>query len=440
VGILSDDVMRADDAERALLGALLWKPAAVADLPGMEPDAFYVPLHQRLFATVVEVAGKPDADATLIGTLLPSLRSEIFELAQVAPAVSTVAYYGEQVANAAMRRKIDLELRKAQQAIRQDDIDDALLNVASSLVAVDVEMDAPTQAGRVPSGFYELGDFVHRHDRREEWVIPGLICRQERIMVIASEGSGKSMMARQMAVMAAIGMHPLTRDRIRPVKTLQVDLENPSGIIAKKTRPMVAYAEELNLWTEGQAFIWHRPAGINLRKMADRREFDQVLAACQPELVCFGPLYKAAAADHANPEQQAQETAQALDDMREKYGAAFWIEHHAPLGQNGQRELRPFGSALWMRWPEFGLVLRKNEDPKIGARILHVDANGFRQQRDERTWPIAFRYDQRWPWRPIWEEAELEEAIAEESAGAAPEHKKYGVGYGWDSRQVQNED
>lgn len=434
-------MLRADAEERALLGGLLQRPASLTEIPPVGVEDFYLPAHQLIYLAITQtLASDDDADVFTIKAWMLKNGSGaaindgllLAELVGEAPPISALSFFADRVTQAGLRRRIDQKLQRARQAIREGDFDDAIENVATTMVGIDVDMDAPASANAMPRGLWRLGEFVDKFHGHIDWIIPGLIGRQERIMVIAAEGSGKSMLARQLAVMTASGLHPFTRDPIPPRRTLLVDLENPEGIIGKKTRPMVEEARAMNLWRQDDAWIWHRPAGINLRKAPDRREFDRVLAIAQPGLVAFGPLYKAARTDQANSEQQAGETSEALDAVREKYGCALWIEHHAPMAQNGQRDLRPFGSGLWSRWPEFGLVLKKDDDPKIGARILHVDPNGFRNQRDERTWPVGFVYDRVWPWRPLWDADEVEDNRQLQLAGPAPAHRAYG----WDRKQV----
>ena len=78
-----------------------------------------------------------------------------------------------------------------------------------------------------------------------------------------------------------------------------------------------------------------------------------------------------------------------LDHIRDAYDCALWIEHHAPLGQSQtSRELRPFGSAVWSRWPEFGIALQP--DPTAGSQYIY-EVRHFRGARDRRPWPLLMK-------------------------------------------------
>ena len=44
--------------------------------------------------------------------------------------------------------------------------------------------------------------------------------QQERVIVVAAEGAGKTTLARQVALMASAGIHPFLRSPMKPVRTL----------------------------------------------------------------------------------------------------------------------------------------------------------------------------------------------------------------------------
>ncbi len=46
-----------------------------------------------------------------------------------------------------------------------------------------------------------------------DWLVPNLLERKDRLIVTGGEGSGKSYLLRQMAVMMASGMHPFDKNR-----------------------------------------------------------------------------------------------------------------------------------------------------------------------------------------------------------------------------------
>ncbi|MFH8729000.1 hypothetical protein [Streptomyces termitum] len=79
-------------------------------------------------------------------------------------------------------------------------------------------------------------------------------------------------------------------------------------------------------------------------------------------------------------------------------GAAMLIEAHFPHAAPGvkRRDLRPIGSSLWLRWPEFGFGLSPADE--MGAKELRLmDWVPWRGARTERAWPERFMAGTAWP-------------------------------------------
>jgi hypothetical protein len=62
------------------------------------------------------------------------------------------------------------------------------------------------------------------------------------------------------------------------------------------------------------------------------------------------------------------------------------------------RELRPFGSAVWSRWPEFGISLQP--DPTANEPYVY-DVRHFRGARDQRQWPLKIKRGKVFPFEVI---------------------------------------
>lgn len=243
-------------------------------------------------------------------------------------------------------------------------------------------------------------DFVReKDDNNFEWVIPGLIERSERVIVVAAEGVGKTMLARQVSILSACGLHPFSFQPIRPIRTLFVDLENPERIIKRISRKIFDEAMKLSRMTSvPEAHLFMKPAGLDLLRDGDRALLEKRLEETKPELICIGPLYKSFVDPGGRTSEAiAIEVAKYLDDIRTAYKCALWIEHHAPLGSTmATRDLRPFGSAVWSRWPEFGIALH----PAIGSAFTY-DVKHFRGARDERPWPLVLARGRQFPFDTV---------------------------------------
>jgi hypothetical protein len=99
----------------------------------------------------------------------------------------------------------------------------------------------------------------------------------------------------------------------------------------------------------------------------------------------------------------ARKVSAVIDEARATTDCAVLMEAHAPHhnGQSTHRNLRPLGSSLWMRWPEFGFGLRPVEDEKSASNADGARGRRFlpwRGMRDERDWPQFVRQGEHWPW------------------------------------------
>lgn len=237
-------------------------------------------------------------------------------------------------------------------------------------------------------------------DDSYDWVIPGMLERMDRVIVVAAEGVGKTMLARQVAIASAAGVHPFTYEKMPPIRTLTIDLENPERIIRRMSTSMVGAARRLSGGRGPlDAHILIKPAGVDLLSAHDRVLIEETIEKTKPDLVCLGPLYKSFTDPGTKTsEAVAVEVAKYLDYLRTTYNFALWMEHHAPLGSSSGRELRPFGSAVWSRWPEFGLTL----EPDITADAPYVYKVGnFRGDRDVRHRPTKIKRGKTFPFEVI---------------------------------------
>lgn len=398
------------EAERAVLGALLLDPTVLRELGTLTAADFYLPAHASIFAAIREAVDTGERVDSLV--VMETLRARgdltkvggapyLHTCASEVPTVANAGYYARQVMQTAKRRRlIEHATRVVQSCYSTGEEDDLLEHVAGLGVAILGEADDVPDTDSVLSEIHELSAFVAAHkDRPKSWVIPGLLRPMERVLVVASEGAGKTTWARMVASCLGQGVHPLNPQVVIPAqRVLIVDLENPGDIIADESSRLVRAAGS---WATDRVFIWSRPGGVNLRKPADAALLDRVVAHVRPALVCLGPLYKAAIGGGGERDEQiALETAHALDKLRERHRVALWLEHHAPLAQGGHRDLRPIGSSVWSRWPEFGISLARDGDRQRNTFRL----GRFRGDRSPREWPDTLTWGRRWPFEAGWDD------------------------------------
>lgn len=416
------------DAERALLGILMAAPQLAESCGVMPADLCPTMGHPEILGAILTVYDtKGSADPILVGEELirrdqanrigvEDSRGPIYlaELVGAARGVGTLGHYARIIRGTSARRGLhEIGMQLAQAASTSGDLD-AVFDRAAQLAAhLGQIVDTPLEGDAPIPGLGLVGEFVDQPSPPHSWVIPGLIERGDRVMIVAGEGAGKSVLGRQLCAMLAAGRHPFSpKAAIRPRRTLLIDLENPVDLVRRNLRGIVGQVRADGLDVGDRAWKWLRPGGLDLRSQADRTLVARVIEKVRPDLVAFGPLYKASLARAGDSyEVAASETAAAIDHLRERYGCAWWIEHHAPKADAAGHRSGPIGSSYWMRWPEFGLYLRQDRDVEEGNVFL---LDRFRGDRDERAWPDKLiKRAGRYPWTPDWDDAAVQQQMFE---------------------------
>lgn len=389
------------DAEDGLLGDMLALPHIIGDVSALVvPGDFYQPYAGAAFAALTHAyhQGEPlDVNSLLVALREAGAEPDPRWVTRLASCGSSAwRVEARTVVAHRVRRQLAHAIIDVQVDVRNPSVDpgvviDRLRGHLDSIAIPD---------GRPPADLHDLDEFIDRPENASApWIVPGLLRRGWRVVVVAGEGVGKSTLWRQFAVLAAQGMHPLGFTPLEPCRTLLVDLENPPDAIASGCRPIREQVGRRQPYQPGRAWLWHRPQGIDLRTRAHRAELGAVLAATKPDLVCLGPLYKAYRRDARETDEQAASEVQAvLDDFRTRHGFALLMEHHAPQDNQGYRKMRPFGSSLWLRWPEIGIAMEShNDDPPGSLRM-----NRWRNDRMVSAWPQRLDRGDVWPWVGVW--------------------------------------
>jgi hypothetical protein len=282
---------------------------------------------------------------------------------------------------------------------------DAAAHLAAGLSLADLEVT--WESGEPPTDLApDLYEFLAVADPGYDWVIPGLLERGDRLIWTGFEGLGKSVITRQFAICAAAGWHPFENHSIPKQRVLFIDCENPDRKNRRHFRDLARKASDNGIPVPAGAFrIIQRPEGVDLTREEDAAWLLERVTAHMPDLLVIGPFYRLHAAD-ANEEQAARTVVAALDAARLKADCALITEAHAGHGQgNFARSVRPIGSSLLMRWPEFGYGIAPHPDAERddSGRCRHVEVKAWRGPREERQWPRELVYgthDMDWPWIP----------------------------------------
>lgn len=397
-------------AEQSALGACLMSRSACAEvLATVTPEAYYKPQHATIHCAIADLfmAGEPIDQITVAKYLgdrgdLARIGGQVYlwELVRAVPTPENGPYYAEVVQERGLRRAlIELGTRLAQMGYSPDGETTEIIERAVSMTR---ELrDQGREAEDLP--LEDILDFV-QHEDVYDWIVPGLLERMDRLILTASEGGGKSVLLRQMAVTLAAGIHPFdTWKTIDPIRVLTLDCENSASSSRRKYRPLLAAANDREQPVQrGQFHIECRPEGLDLTRAQDRAWMMRRVEKAKPDLLIIGPIYRLHAGD-PNSEELARKVSVVIDEARATAGCAVLMEAHSPHhnGFGQHRTLRPVGSSLWMRWPEFGFGLRPVEDEKSaapgdGARGRRVIP--WRGMRDERDFPNFIKQGDHWPW------------------------------------------
>jgi replicative DNA helicase len=227
-----------------------------------------------------------------------------------------------------------------------------------------------------------------------DWLVPDLLERKDRMLITGGEGQGKSMLLAQFATCVSAGVHPWTFQRIQPASVLYVDLENGERLIKRRLTQLREKVPDG--YNPANLRVVSRTGGIDITKRGDATWLAERVATDQPDLLVIGPAYRLYSGSgekgDIGGEDKARQVTSSLDSIRERSGCALLMETHAPHGVSGAtRDLRPFGSSVWLRWPEFGIGIRRKDEGKY--EVIH-----WRGPRDKRIWPQFLDHGKRWPW------------------------------------------
>lgn len=385
-------------AEQSAIGLCILRGSIPDPLNDLHPSDFYQPAHEAIWTAMrwlLAQGTRCDGNAVHARLMETKQSAALVELVSIVGSswVGTPENLAAVILDRAGRRHlIDVHVRGLQRAYdSEEDYETQLQHSEAELAKV------PAQDSGSVDSLMTLDEFLGETIPQPEWVIDGLLARGERLILTGLEGWGKSTMCRQLALCAAAGIEPFTGRRIQPKTVLLVDAENPSFIMQKRfgelRRAINAHGAPIE---HGRFWMDRRPAGMNVGEAGDRRWLQRRVKIVNPDLLVIGPAYKLHDAGNDDKDETiARTVTSVLDDIRGD--AALVLEHHAGNEQAGmQRPVRPFGSSLWRRWPEFGYGIRPIKPPK-GMTEKDVEMNRFvdlvswRGSRDERAWPKQMR-------------------------------------------------
>lgn len=401
-----------DLLESAALGAAIIKPAcAEAVVSTLRRADFTDPFAAGIFDAMENLLSDGfeittvslQVEAERLGMERQEVGEAIAAMVVETPAVSTIGTTLRLIQERTRNRELIHGVAEVSELLNSNVDPEQIISRMRSIV----ERDAGPVSIELPDDFFSYDDLKAeisaRHADNLDWVIPGMMRRRWRAILVATEGAAKSTILRQAVLMCAAGRHPfLPEVTMRPCNTLTIDAENPLEVVEHQFDLITNMAKLPP--SDGRAKIWACEGGMNLRKRKDQNVFEAVVEASRPDLVTLGPIYKLGLRDGDDWDEAATELLTFLDRMRVKYNFAIMLEHHAPQAtSDGRRDIRPFGSSVWLRWPEFGIKFAAQERDELNQP--HVVRIGYwRPPRlNSASWPTHLtRSTIGAPWIGTW--------------------------------------
>jgi signal recognition particle receptor subunit beta len=397
---MDERIMTGTQAEQNLLGAIIRDPRQIDRIHRLVASGDFTDARMGVvFDGILERVSRRDAvdaaivDVSLAGWGVRGLDTEPFTWADPTVYAFAAPEYARAVRSDAVRR----ESRNIANTMQEE------------LAAGAVPMDAASQAlNRLQAlvdghstGLLQtktLAEILAGSDAYD-WVVPGLLERKDRLIVTGPEGSGKTTFVRQLAVLAAAGIHPTTFERIDPVQVLVVDAENTERQWRRAVRWSTRRARESGAVDPATAINIVAGNRIDITRGSHLSEIHRLIDRHKPDVLFIGPLYKLVP-KAINNDDDAAPLIVGLDSLRER-DIALVMEAHAgkSASASGERDLRPRGSAALLGWPEFGFGLRP--DPDNVGDMKTVAVSRWRGDRDERGWPRRMVRGDSWPWEPV---------------------------------------
>lgn len=412
-------------AERMVLAATIAAPdQAAAVFLALPTDVWTDPRHVLVAAVLtdryrrdapIEILGVQRAVLERHGTDAGSQRlgQLIVGLVEHAPPAGALSFYAEKIGALATIRRLHGQATRFQAQVTNAGAieDDELFRTAVNGMreACDDALTAfKAQPAEPPMSLAELLAGRDEYD----WLVPGLLERTDRLVITAGEGLGKSELLSMFACTIGAGLHPFGAEplphRSGGYRVLVVDCENSRRQLRRRYRRIAGQVERVAAevgvappdWTSVVRFVV-RPEGVSLTDPRELARMEQAVAATAPDLLVIGPMYRLSRVD-VRDEQAAKELTDTIDLLRVRHNVAVMCETHAGHAKDGSgmRQLRPLGSSLFLRWPEFGYGLRAHPDHVHEEHPSVVEVSSWRGARDERHWPRRLRHGARLPWEP----------------------------------------
>lgn len=222
-------------------------------------------------------------------------------------------------------------------------------------------------------------------DDPNRWIVPGIIPKGSRTLIIGEPGIGKSLFALDLA--ACVAGESMWLDQFYINIGGPVILASTEGnIFTNKERiKRVFTSHELSV----KAPFHFMQDSVLLDNANETNIFKNEIFkiardyAQNPPLIIFDPLDSFFNGDE-NSAMHTRPLRRAIDDIVKTFDATVIVLHHVPVeDEKGNKKVRPRGSSSWRGWADTEIYIRREENK--GKKYLYANVT---KQRDGITGPL----------------------------------------------------
>jgi replicative DNA helicase len=322
-------------------------------------------------------------------------RPSLTWIAQIVSAgfTGTAAYYGQKIREESAKRFVMASLTRAAQRIKTGGWE-----AAAAVNELQDELSVMPRDVATEDDTWTLQDIMGLEIKDEDFTLPRLLRRNERLVLTGSEGGGKSVFVYQLLTGAAYGIDTFNLEPIQPQRVLFLDVENNEFQARNNLEKIVPTLSRMAPDVRPDWRSMKRRV-VNLLDTKDKTDVIRRIVHYNPDILYMGTAYKLTdVTDETHRSTRAIQSV--VDRIRQDIDCSVIIEHHAGHGfQNDRNNMRPEGSSYWLRWPDFGYGMQPiPDDPR---RLMRL--RPWRGDRaDDREYPVALKGGSVFPWQPVY--------------------------------------
>lgn len=313
-----------DEIERAILATCFITP--VDELPPIDPSVLS-PKARRIHKYLLAGLGADRvADSTLVASAIRasangSVEDDLLYMVDIFNCRMrgvNIGLYTRKLADDARLREAAQASMAAAEAIRQGD----------STARVNEHLEAAQTALRASSELdsdrpLDIAAILAAESVPEvPWAIHGLFARQDLVLVGGEGGTGKSVLALDMAIALATGQQFLGLEIPEPQPVLYLDEENQEHVVRRRIAQHMAGRE---IHTPPTGFSYYHQRGYSLRDLEGQARIANLIDRHEPQWVFLDSLIRFVV---EGTNQDAAEFAAALKAERTRSGVGWVYLHH----------------------------------------------------------------------------------------------------------------